>query len=290
MNHEVDLHKNAAKNFLSALELNSNSIGSIGVNVFSGKSTLGNTTRVGFNGLSGSIQTVHLSFHQPISEEIGNEAANINSIRGLTDFMRKNDTTIKDVKKNSHSIQSFSKDNTTLRNNDIDVEAEEAEDPIDDGVLAEIPIDSIYKYLSPLIEESKIYLKSKGFTDLDIKEMLIENDAKEEDLVPFVTGLSYLEEHWNNTLGKTKDIFNIVPFFFTHSAMAKDITWQDVGQCAMEAIGVDAFYSLMFSGAGTGSWTVPLLKKVFTNVAKRFLGPIGVAIVVVQFTWCLGGW
>lgn len=64
-----------------------------------------------------------------------------------------------------------------------------------------------------------------------------------------------------------------------------DLTWGEVGRCAIEAIGVDAGWSLAPS-AGT-SWTYAALRTSFRNVASRFLGPIGVAIAVVEFSWCL---
>ncbi|WP_462222387.1 hypothetical protein [Ferruginibacter sp.] len=55
--------------------------------------------------------------------------------------------------------------------------------------------------------------------------------------------------------------------------------------CALAAIGVDAAYALS-QGAGT-SWSIAALRTTFTNVAKRFLGPIGVAWAVGSFAFCL---
>lgn len=63
------------------------------------------------------------------------------------------------------------------------------------------------------------------------------------------------------------------------------ISWADFANCAIVAIGADALYSLAFSGAT--SWSIPALTSTFTSVAKRFLGPIGVAIAVVSFSLCL---
>jgi hypothetical protein len=63
------------------------------------------------------------------------------------------------------------------------------------------------------------------------------------------------------------------------------LTWAEVGNCAIAAIGADALYSLAFSGAS--SWSMAALTSTFTGVAKRFLGPIGVAIAVVSFSLCL---
>lgn len=63
------------------------------------------------------------------------------------------------------------------------------------------------------------------------------------------------------------------------------ITAAEVGNCALIAIGADALYSLAFSGAS--SWGAAAMTKAFTSVAKRFLGPIGVAIAVVSFGLCI---
>ena len=63
------------------------------------------------------------------------------------------------------------------------------------------------------------------------------------------------------------------------------LTWAEVGNCGIAALGADALYSLAFSGAS--SWSMAALTKTFTGVAKRFLGPIGVAIAVVTFGLCL---
>lgn len=63
------------------------------------------------------------------------------------------------------------------------------------------------------------------------------------------------------------------------------LTWGEVGNCALAAIGADALYSLAFSGAS--SWSMAALTTTFTGVAKRFLGPIGVGIAVVSFSLCL---
>jgi hypothetical protein len=63
------------------------------------------------------------------------------------------------------------------------------------------------------------------------------------------------------------------------------VSWADVGNCAIAAIGADALFSLAFSSAT--SWSIAAVTTAFTSVAKRFLGPIGVAIAVVSFSLCL---
>lgn len=63
------------------------------------------------------------------------------------------------------------------------------------------------------------------------------------------------------------------------------ITPGEIAICAAVAIGADLIWSLGASSAST--WTVAAITKAFSGVAKRFLGPIGVAIAVVSFGVCL---
>lgn len=142
----------------------------------------------------------------------------------------------------------------------------------------DIPIESVTTSLQPLISEAKQYLYSKGFTDNDIQSMIIENEGSEEDLVPLVMSLTNIENNQQN-------VAHSFPNLFMNSAYAKEITWSEVGQCAMVAIGADILYALQ--GSTASSWTIPAMKKAFGAVAKRMLGPIGVAVAVVSFGLCL---
>jgi hypothetical protein len=62
---------------------------------------------------------------------------------------------------------------------------------------------------------------------------------------------------------------------------------REIFDCALVAIGADAGYALL-AGSGT-SWSIAALRTTLTNVAKRFLGPIGVAWAVCSFAACLYG-
>lgn len=63
------------------------------------------------------------------------------------------------------------------------------------------------------------------------------------------------------------------------------LTWTEVGDCVISAIGFDVIWSVA-PATGT-SWTIAALRTTFTNIAKRFLGPVGVAIATVSFAYCL---
>lgn len=68
-------------------------------------------------------------------------------------------------------------------------------------------------------------------------------------------------------------------------ASGPGLTWAEVGNCALIALGADAAWAWA-AGSGT-SWSMAALTTTFTGVAKRFLGPIGVGIAVGSFSYCL---
>ena len=56
-------------------------------------------------------------------------------------------------------------------------------------------------------------------------------------------------------------------------------------KCAIEAIGFDIFIS-----AGSYGWKKAMKKgwkKALVKIGSRFLGPIGVASAVAEFSWCM---
>lgn len=140
-----------------------------------------------------------------------------------------------------------------------------------------LPVETIKKNLNPLVQESKQYLYSKGFTERDIQQMIAEENAVETDLVPLVMIITQAES-------KQLIARNYLNLFPINSASAK-VTWAEVGACAIEAVGADILFSFEQSTATV--WTKAVIKKAFKTVAKRMLGPIGVGIAVVEFGWCL---
>ena len=132
--------------------------------------------------------------------------------------------------------------------------------------------------MAAMIKQSKQYLNSLGMTDADIQEMLLEENADESTLVPFTLALI---EHDNNNYYawlRTNN-FSLIPCAYA-------IDWGHVGHCALNAIGADIFFSLGRSMAK--SWTKAAIKTAFKSVAKRMVGPIGVALTVIDFALCLG--
>ena len=59
----------------------------------------------------------------------------------------------------------------------------------------------------------------------------------------------------------------------------------EILDCALTALGADAIFALSASGITT--WGAAAMTKAFSSVAKRFLGPAGVAIAVITFGVCI---
>lgn len=142
-----------------------------------------------------------------------------------------------------------------------------------------VPVEAVINSLQPMISESKQYLHAKGFTEQDIQEMLIQEQGIETDLIPFVMELNRLESQEAVALNK-------YPNYFITSSNARPLTSNDFIRCGIVAIGADFLYGL--GGSTAKTWTVSAMKKAFGAVAKRMMGPIGVAITLVSFGVCIG--
>jgi hypothetical protein len=59
----------------------------------------------------------------------------------------------------------------------------------------------------------------------------------------------------------------------------------EILDCALTALGADAIFAL--SASSITSWGAAAMTKAFGAVAKRFLGPAGVAIAVITFGICI---
>jgi hypothetical protein len=71
----------------------------------------------------------------------------------------------------------------------------------------------------------------------------------------------------------------------TKETLKIDITRQELLECALEALGMSAFWA--FSGSNLSTWTVKAATKAFSAAAGKFLGPLGVSIAVVSFGYCI---
>lgn len=64
------------------------------------------------------------------------------------------------------------------------------------------------------------------------------------------------------------------------------VTWTDAGECALAAIGADIIHSFGQSAAKT--WSKAVIKKALKVAASKFIGPVGVFIMVAEFSLCMG--
>ena len=141
--------------------------------------------------------------------------------------------------------------------------------------------------LSPMVNASRQYLYSKGISESDIQELLEENNADETVLSVFALLLSEQEMRERISSNKISTAsFNPLGFFATPAYCARDKGRLSYAfDCAIEALGVDIFFCLSSSRAV--AWSKAAMNKTFKTVAKRVMGPIGVAIALGEFLWCL---
>lgn len=173
---------------------------------------------------------------------------------------------------NINSIDSLS---ALLQNTNAVVQYQAS--PTNSNYTLGIDTNAVINNLNPLVQDSKEFLYSKGMTEQDIQQMLIEENAPETDLVTLA--MVIVENEATYPIARNYSIF------FINSAQA--LTWSEVGHCAVHALGINILFSLGSSGAT--SWTVGTIKTVFKKVASRMMGPIGVAIAAVDFGFCLAG-
>lgn len=246
-NYENSSNGMAKSRFLNALEFSKSSIGS--TTLF--KKTEFRTLAFSSNQQSVSqppdYETIYLQFPTETDNQTKNLIYSTNSIQELSNLIDY-----------SNAIVQYE---PTSTNYDYQLQ---------------VSIENVANSLKPLINEAKQYLYNKGFSDQDISDMLVEENGREEDLIPFVMSLTQAENSSQVT-------YNFNPFFI-NSVYAK-IDANDYIRCAVIAIGADVLWSLSTSNAS--AWTVSAIKKSFGVVAKKMLGPVGVAIVVVSFGLCI---
>ena len=122
--------------------------------------------------------------------------------------------------------------------------------------------------------------------------MVKENNATESDLVLLALTVNE-QERSNQKLAKEASVnsFNILDLLATpayaenYQAEATKSIFRDVTECAIVALGAD-FTGFGFCSTAT-QWTKATIKRVFINIAKKALGPVGAAISIGTFLWCM---
>ena len=144
----------------------------------------------------------------------------------------------------------------------------------------------IIQSLNPMVQESKKYLYTRGFSEREIQDMIIENNAVETDLIPLVMKLTEADLSQPSLITKVNQrySFSLLNLLST-PVNARNLVTQDYVNCAIAAIGVDLAAGFSFSSAKT--WGKAAIKKAFKAIAQRVLGPIGVALAVGSFGYCM---
>ena len=138
---------------------------------------------------------------------------------------------------------------------------EEKQIAFDNYHKSEISEIEVSENLKPLLESSYSYLRGIGVSEEEITESM-----SPDNLNLIIVGIGALVND-NSPEGK-----NI------NASRSRELT------CLIEALGLNAF-DMLREGFKTGAKIAA--KTLLKNVAKRMLGPIGVAITVAEFAWCM---
>jgi len=148
---------------------------------------------------------------------------------------------------------------------------------IDNSLLAQKVEEKVKLKVAPLVSGTKKLLGVYGITDEDFSESF--EDIEDSRIV--LLGLAILSVH--DEVGK-KTAMNFAGMFMT-SAYAQDVG--DTIACAGAALGFDVFNEIRAAVASGKKIEKKVFKKAIKTVAKRLLGPIGVAMTVAEFAACM---
>ncbi len=138
--------------------------------------------------------------------------------------------------------------------------------------------------LRPLVDESKNYFKSKGFTNDEINQMLIEENADETDLAILALIMTWAELD-ETEFSKNDKGFNPLELFVTKAYAEDGNNYNKAFDCALKALGADLLSSI--GGSSLKTWGKAAIKRAVKILAKKALGPIGAAICVAEFVYCM---
>jgi hypothetical protein len=139
-------------------------------------------------------------------------------------------------------------------------------------------------------QQNRMLNATKPLIDYSTKLAKI-NSIKIEDLESLIAlGGMYspndnLDSKYNENSFKSYKKLSTVQSNVINSKQVMKIDANEVLDCALTAIGADAIWALGPSSAS--AWTAAAMTKAFSAIAKRFLGPVGVALAVVTFGLCI---
>lgn len=165
--------------------------------------------------------------------------------------------------------------------------------------------------LQSLLPEAKSYLRSQGMTDEDIDKMVQEYHGDQLDLI--LTAMCLMDQEYESQEQlalKNKSVISGFPSLFVTKAYASDFIpsdgkyigddkkigeedlkiipkafFQTVLDCGLRALVGKAVGSFIINGAVLLS--PASIRLAFGAIASKVLGPIGTAIAVVGFSYCM---
>ena len=139
-------------------------------------------------------------------------------------------------------------------------------------------------------QQNRMLNATKPLIDYSTKLAKI-NSIKIDDLESLIAlGGMYspndnLNTKYNENSFRSYNELSIVQSNAMNTKQVIKIDANEVLDCALTAIGADAVWALGPSSAS--AWTAAAMTKAFSAIAKRFLGPVGVALAVVSFSLCI---
>lgn len=143
--------------------------------------------------------------------------------------------------------------------------------------------------LEPLVTRSRDYLMQKGFTQSEINKMIKDEGATEQDLVTLVMTVAADEADQTTAYGKAASPywnFLATPCY----AGPSNISMSVVKRCLMRAVFDEIGETLLqgwIESRAVKVWTKAAIKSLLKTVAKKSLGPVGIAWAVVNFGYCI---
>ena len=140
--YECSASKEANEKFMAALKKNRKAIAEVSL-ISVGNSTTTTTTANTAQTSESPIEPIYLNFPTEVNAETYSMFQNTNSIQQLSDLIQSTDATVQ-------------YDPTSTNSN----------------FQINVPVETVTSSLSSLVQESKQYLYTKGFTEQDIQQMI----------------------------------------------------------------------------------------------------------------------
>lgn len=142
----------------------------------------------------------------------------------------------------------------------------------------------------PITQQNKILNATKPLIDYSSKLAKINSIPLDDLSSKIAFGGLYapddnLNSKYNENSFKVDNKLSITKSYASNTKQVMKIDANDVLDCALTALGADVIYAL--DASSYAAWTSAAMSKAFSTIAKRFLGPVGVAIAVVTFGICI---